>query len=429
MRSDVATESLAIARVPRRALLSTLAVLYITQGLPFGLASEYLPVILRQAHYGLGAIAAVGWLQLPWQLKIFWARMADRSPYRERSREILLGVQLTLACFIGLYAPFAFRAAPRIWFTLTALCALVAATQDIFVDALAVRSLAPSDLGYGNMAQVAGYRLGMLAGGAGLLLLTDVWGQRSTLLVAALTVASAGAVAFALLGDPRFTVLPAAYRTASESRATPLGLWGVFKHMFAREGRTVIFMVATFKLGVHIAAPLIKPMVVDAHWTMTQIGVAVVTLGIVCGVTGALSGGVLYRALSEPRALVVCACLHAVTCAVLALAARLHVPRGLTMVAIGTEHFASGVGTTVLFAALMTATRRSSAALHYTVLTTANALVLGLGGQLGGFLGDRFGFTTTYTIAALICVLPLAFVADWSRAAAWSAAEPEGERA
>ena len=93
------------------------------------------------------------------------------------------------------------------------------------------------------------------------------------------------------------------------------------------------------------------------------------------------------------------------------------------MIAIASEHFASGLGTTVLFAALMTATRPSQASMHYTLLTSLNALAIGLGGLSGGILGDRLGEAGTYALAIVVSFAALALVPDWDRAARASAAE------
>ena len=59
-------------RVDRRGgqVLAALALLYTAQGIPFGLAAEYLPVVLREMGYSRTFIASVFWLQLPWQLKV-----------------------------------------------------------------------------------------------------------------------------------------------------------------------------------------------------------------------------------------------------------------------------------------------------------------------------------------------------------------------
>ena len=61
-----------------RRILLALSLLYAAQGVPYGFASDYMPVALRQSGYSMGLIAAVSWLQLPWQLKIIWSTLADR---------------------------------------------------------------------------------------------------------------------------------------------------------------------------------------------------------------------------------------------------------------------------------------------------------------------------------------------------------------
>ena len=50
----------------------------------------------------------------------------------------------------------------------------------------------------------------------------------------------------------------------------------------------------------------------------------------------------------------------------------------------------------MLFAALMSATRPADAGLHYTVLTSANALAIGIGGLLGAGIADLFGKSATF---------------------------------
>jgi predicted MFS family arabinose efflux permease len=177
----------------------------------------------------------------------------------------------------------------------------------------------------------------------------------------------------------------------------------------------------TYKLGLHMATVLIKPMLVDAHWTNRQIGLAAVTLGITCGLVGAAAGGVLHRLVSETRALAIAGILQAIVCVPLVLSLRLGVPLGWTTVSIATESFVSGLGTTVLFAALMTATRKADAGLHYTLLTSANTVAIGVGGQLGGSLADHIGKGTVLALAAVLCAVPLVLLPRWKRAAAASA--------
>ena len=398
-----------------RRILIALSLLYAAQGVPYGFASDYMPVALRQNGYSLGLIAAVSWLQLPWQLKIIWSTLADRPRVRARSREILLVLQTLLFLTIGLFAVAPLKEAPAFWFVLVFFTALFASTQDIFVDALAVRSLPADQLGFGNTAQVAGYRLGMLAGGAGLLLLIKPLGPRGAVLVSGSLV---------LLATPAARLLRERDddEPAPDSKApSRLAVFALARHIFSKDAWPVIVIALTYKLGLHMAAVLIKPMLVDAKWTNDQIGLSAVTLGISAGLVGAAFGGYLHRVTSETNALAIAGVLQAIMCLPLVAALELGVPFLWTTISIATESFVSGLGTTVLFAALMTATRKADAGLHYTLLTSANTIAIGIGGQLGGSLADRIGKIAVLGLAAVLCAVPLVLLPKWRTAAKASA--------
>jgi MFS transporter, PAT family, beta-lactamase induction signal transducer AmpG len=410
---------------PRRSrtILLALASLYMAQGIPFGFATEYLPVVLRESGMSYVGIAALSWLQLPWQLKIFWAKAADHPFLRTRTRVVVLVMQLALTATVACFALRPLRSAPVLWFALTFVAATLAATQDVFVDAFAVRVLRPEERGYGNTAQVAGYRLGMLVGGAALLLLTGQLGEPMTLLACAGVVAAASIGAFASSEDagargpepgaPASTDVD----PGTDTRSRALGIGGLARHAIGREAWRVLALALTFKLGLHMAVSLLKPMAVDYGWSKQQIGAAVVSVGSASALLGAAFGGLLHRVLREKRALILALGVQALVCAPLVLVDQMHAPLGLTTVAIALEHFGSGLGTTVLFAALMTATRPADAGLHYTVLTSANALALGLGGLFGGLLADQAGKTVTFVVATLVCIAPAILLRRWNEAA------------
>ena len=373
---------------PRRGTMSAvvaLAALYMAQGIPFGFATEYLPVVLRESGVSYAGIAALSWLQLPWQLKIFWAKAADHPTLRSRTRVVVLVMQLALTATVAAFALRPLRSAPMLWFVLTFVAAALAATQDVFVDAHAVRVLRPEDRGFGNTAQVAGYRVGMLVGGAALLLLVTKLGEPTTLLACAGVVALASVGAFVASEDV------AAERSGHSEAADPaakaqeaIGIRALAKHALGRDTWVVLAVAVTFKLGLHMASSLLKPMAVDHGWTKQQIGAAVVSVGSAAALVGV---------------------------------ERLHAPIGLTTAAIALEHFGSGLGTTVLFAALMTATRPANAGVHYTVLTSANALAIGFGGLLGGVCADLAGKSVTFVAATLVCLLPAVLLPRWDHAA------------
>jgi PAT family beta-lactamase induction signal transducer AmpG len=396
-------------------VLGALALLYGAQGVPFGFAAEYLPVLLRTQGMSRTQIAALFWLQLPWQLKPLWAGVADHPRVRPWSRPLLLGLQLCLALTMAAYALFSGPGALGPWFALTALAALVAATQDIFVDAFAVRALSHDDRGYGNSAQIAGYRVGIIVGGGGMLVLSAALGTSVTVLCCAALIALAGAGAFVLRDDearpspPDVGAVSYASRRGSSSRPRRTGRRGSCRccgMCLARCGG------ASRRWPSPSSSAPTRPRGSSSRCWSTRGGAtrpsgprwSPSARGRRC--SGPLGGGALHRALGERRALGVAAVAQAVTALPLVAVVALGAPRGLTSAVIALEHGASGLGTTVLFAALMTATSRARAALHYTVLTSLNALAIGLGGLVGAAVGDLAGNRVAFLAAAALAAAP-----------------------
>jgi MFS transporter, PAT family, beta-lactamase induction signal transducer AmpG len=409
----------------RTAILGALTLLYAAQGIPFGFAAEYLPVVLRQAGLSRTVIASFSSLQVPWQLKPLWAGFVDLPSVRQRARFVLLSLQFLLAVVMASYALIGGRDALVPWAVITFIAAFIAATQDIFVDAFAVRSLASGERGWGNSAQVAGYRLGISMGGGGMLALSGIWGSRLTLFACAGVIALTALAAFVLRTETepvQNSLSP--YRKdqkSEEKQGYFTGLRSIVAHQFQRSVLPVTAVAVTYKLGIHAASGLVKPMLVDAHWTVAEIGLLVVTLGAGSSIVGSLLGGVLHRWLGEVTALRAGMVFHGIAVVPLVFVVQMGCPRGATALALAVEHAASGMGTTLLFAALMTATQRDRAALHYTVLTSFNALAILIGSGLGALLGDTLGEQAAFGISALLCLLPWPFLHRWTAHAEASA--------
>ncbi|MBI5512947.1 MAG: hypothetical protein HY909_04220 [Deltaproteobacteria bacterium] len=402
-------------RGPRASVLAALAVLYAAQGVPLGFAVEYLPVVLRRAGFSLTELAALGLLQLPWQAKALWAGLADHPRVRPHGRGALLGLQLLLALTVASYGLFHGREALRPWLALTLLAAFLASTQDVFVDAFAVRSLGPAERGYGNAAQIGGYRVGMILGGGGMLVLSAQLSPSLTVGLCGALIALAGVGAFALR-DGALEVS----RALPPPRGTVLEL---LRGMVRREAWKVAALALTFKLGMHAAGVLVKPMLVDAGWSQASIGWVAVNLGTGAAVAGSLLGGFLHQRLGDRRGLSLAAVLQAVSLLPLLVAYGTGLPRGLTALALVSDHLASGAASTMLFAALMRATRPDRAALHYTLLTSLNALALALGGFLGAGLGEHVGLLPTFSVSVGLCLGPLWFLRGWEAQAEASAGD------
>jgi MFS family permease len=255
----------------RVATLSALGGLYVAQGLPYGFFTQTLPVVLKQHEVGLEAIGLSSLLALPWALKALWAPLVDRLP----RRATLLALQLaSVALLIGLSLldPGHLGALAAVILTIN----LLAATQDIATDGLAVRTLTDDDRGLGNALQVAGYRAGMIVGGGALLSASGWLGWSWTVLT--------------LAGLTALATLPAlAVPDAPPPERPPAGNpWG----WLALPGALPWCLVlATFKLGDYLGQGMLRPWLVDEGLSVELLGLLLGLGGFGAGLVGALIGG------------------------------------------------------------------------------------------------------------------------------------------
>lgn len=404
--------------------LAGLFALYFAQGIPLGIAAEYLPVSLRQEHASYSLVAAVSWLQLPWSLKILWARAGDVPSFRSRARTIVGALQLGLAITIALYALRPLADARVLWFVLTSVAALFAATQDVFVDGLAVRTLSKEERGIGNVAQVGAYRLGMVMGGAGLLTFGASLGERPAMFALAATIAVASAGALFVTERPTDLPPDATPEKKRTFRDEARAAWATLRRMVRPEVRAVLVVAFVYKLGLHTASSLLKPTLVDAGWSKERIGALAVTVGVLAGVLGSVIGGAVHRRFGDRASLLGAGILQAIVCVPLVLVSSFASSTGFVTAVMALEHAASGLGTTVLFAALMGATDPKNASLEYTVLSTANALSLGAGGALGGATADLVGREAGFLLGGVLSLVALVALRRFGEASRALRSEP-----
>jgi len=291
--------------------LGVLWTLYFVQGLPFGFQATALPVYLRSTGVSLTAIGFTTALALPWMLKMFWSPLVDRFGSRRfgrrRSWIVPLQLLLALACFAGAFATTNDRIA--VLLVLVLLMNVFAATMDIAVDGLAVDILELPELGKGNVAQVVGYKAGMLTGGGLLVWASGTIGWEGLFIAMGALVAGALVVSISFREsyhrDPeaadsplRHPSLAAVVRLLGESVRSWDALW-------------LLLFVGTYKFGETMVDTMFKPFLVDAGFAKEQIGLWVGSWGMLFSIAGSIVGG--YAATRWPllRAVAVTAALRA----------------------------------------------------------------------------------------------------------------------
>jgi len=151
-------------------------------GLPILLIFSTLSVWLREAGLQRATVTFFSWAALGYSFKFVWAPLIDRLPFpyvtrkmgRRRGWLIVSQFSLILAMvWTSLFDP-------QKAITLTAVGAVLigfsSATQDIVIDAYRIESAEPEMQSMLSSMYIAGYRIGMIAAGAGSLWLADWWG-------------------------------------------------------------------------------------------------------------------------------------------------------------------------------------------------------------------------------------------------------------
>lgn len=152
--------------------LGVFGLLYFSEGAPIGLIWWALPTRMRAEGLPVERITVLmSLLVLPWVFKFLWAPAVDWGGRDLRrlagwvvGAQWVMGWSLVPLIWLSPATGFAW------WSGLLLLHALAAATQDVAIDALAVRSTPPAELGRVNGAMQAGMLLGRSLFGGGALL-------------------------------------------------------------------------------------------------------------------------------------------------------------------------------------------------------------------------------------------------------------------
>lgn len=420
-------------RSRRLGKLGVLWTLYFVQGLPFGFQATALPVYLRSAGMSLAGVGLVTALSLPWSLKILWAPLVDRYAGgrlgRRRSWILPLQLLLGLACLAAALVPPHEGVTPIL--VLVLVMNLLAATLDIAVDGLAVDVLELGELGYGNVAQVVGYKAGMLTGG-GLL----VWAS-GTIGWEGLFVAMAGLVAACFLVSLTWSdVAPAPAGTTTALAGGPqvalvhprLGEIVAGLGRAAREGGGgwLLLFVGTYKLGESMADTMFKPFLVDAGYRAEQIGLWVGTWGMLFSIVGSIGGGLLAKRLPLLRAVGIAAALRALPVAGEWWLSVVDPTPGRVVAVTCAEHLFGGALTTALFAYMMSRVDRRIGATHYTLLAAVEVWGKLPAAWASGFIAAHASYPVLFGLATLLSIAFLALLGPVGAAARRGARRPEG---
>jgi PAT family beta-lactamase induction signal transducer AmpG len=378
----------------RFAIPALACILYFSEGFPFGIVSEAVNLYLAFAKVDLTTIGLISSVGLVWTLKFFWAPVIDSvATYRAWIFGALIVLALSLAA-LGLVPP----ASPAFWAAMIVLV-FASATQDIAIDALAIRITPHELLGVVNSARVAAYRAAMIVAGGGVALLADHIGWRNAFLAAA-------GIPLIMLALTAFTAPRES--GATEKRENPFqALWTWIQRPGAIAFLTFILL---YRLGDNALTPMIRPYWVSRGFSATEVGNVTTTLGMICTIAGAIAGGAFLTRFGVYRGLLVLGLVQMLSNLAYALVATTSAGRPAMYGAAIIETFCGGLGTAAFLSFLMAICDRDNAATEYAMLSALFAVSRTFAFSFSGWFANELGFARYYWLTAALALPGLALL-------------------
>lgn len=365
------------------------AILYFSEGLPYGIVNELFPLYLRSRGVSLTAIGLISTVSLAWTFKVLWSPLVDRiATYRSWISGALLVLTLCLITFALSPAP----AGPMFWATLTVM-ALASATQDIAVDAYTIVMTPTRMLGPVNSIRVASYRVAIILCGGGMAALASTIGWPAGFWAAAAI--TAGIFVFS-----RF--LP---DTAERVREARQPLFRGLLQWIARPNAVILLaVVLLYRLGDAALLPMIKPFWIDLGYSTAEVGTVTTVIGVAFTILGAFLGGLIIAKIGILRALLILGVVQMLSNAGYALVATWSLGRTALYTASIIENLTSGLGIAAFLAFLMAICDREFAATEFAMLSAIFALTRSVAGSFSGVWAQSIGYPAYFWITMALGV-------------------------
>jgi MFS transporter, PAT family, beta-lactamase induction signal transducer AmpG len=390
-----------------------LAILFMgfASGLPLALTGSTLAIWLKESGISLTAIGLFALVGVSYNAKFLWAPLVDRVKLpiltrmlgRRRSWAVAIQGALIVALLLLGNADPAVVWPIRVA-TLAVLVAFLSASQDIVIDAYRVELLHEDEQGAGAAATQVGYRVGMIASGAGALYVAAFvsWFWAYAAMAALMLV---GVITVLMTREPAVIVqrAPTTLKSAIVEPFTELG---------TRDAWLVILIfVVLFKFGDALAGVMSSPFYVALGFSKVEIANIAKLFGLVASVAGLWLGGLMVFRLGVMRALMVCGILQMLANLMYIVQLWAGPDVEILKLTIAIENVTGGMSSAAFVAYLSRLCSPAYTATQYALLSALAAVARTLLASSGGGMVDTFGWTAFFLIATGACIPSLAILA------------------
>jgi MFS transporter, PAT family, beta-lactamase induction signal transducer AmpG len=411
-------EAFAVYRKPR---VAGMIFLGFSAGLPFLLVFSTLSAWLRDEGVARTTIGFFSWVGITYSIKVFWAPVVDRLPLPmltkslgKRRSWMLLAQIIIAAGLLGM----AFSDASTQLQQIALFALLVAfgsATQDIVIDAYRIEAVDKLLQGAMAATYVLGYRLALLAAGAGSFYIAEAFSwQTAYCFMAALM--SVGIITTLNILEPVITVDEEANELEvklesvvglgeKKSFASILSAWFIdsvvspFVEFFKRNGWISLFillLIASYRISDITMGVMANPFYLDTGFSKIEIANITKVFGFFMTILGAGLGGILVVRYGILRPLLAGAILVVVTNLLFIFLALSEPSLALLALVISVDNLSGGIATSVFIAYLSSLTSTSYTATQYALFSSLMTLPAKVIGGFSGVVVDSYGYASFF---------------------------------
>ncbi|MCB8890043.1 AmpG family muropeptide MFS transporter [Vreelandella malpeensis] len=416
----------------------TMLFLGFSAGLPFLLVFSTLSAWLRSDGVEVAAIGFFAWIGMLYSIKFFWAPVVDRLAlpgltrlFGQRRGWMLLAQALIVAGLVGMAG--VDPVGNLGWVAAFALLvAFGSATQDIAVDAYRIESAGDDLQAALSSSYIIGYRLGLIAAGAGALYIAAHLSWSAAYLCMALLM-GVGVLTVLIRPEPARASLglqlvhePSVRVFLRTSRGKPkayrrLGAWALgavvcpFMDFFRRFGVKalgLLLFIAVFRVSDLAMGSMANPLYIDLGFSLETIATVTNIFGIAMSITGGILGGLLVVRYGIGPLLIAGAALVMITNLLFSALALVGDRVPMLVVTIVGDNLANGLASAVFIAFLSSLTSKAYTATQYALFSSLMTLPGKFLSGFGGLVVAAQGYATFFLVATLLG-LPAVLLAVW----------------
>jgi PAT family beta-lactamase induction signal transducer AmpG len=398
-------------------------------GLPFLLVFSTLSAWLRDEGIARTTIGFFSWIGITYSIKFFWAPVVDRLPLPlltrllgKRRSWLLLAQSTIVFGLVGMALTDPHTDLTRIA-VFALLVAFGSATQDITVDAYRIEAVDKRLQGAMAATYVLGYRIALLAAGAGAFYIAAAHSWSMAYLVMAALMAVGIGTTLVIREplhrmDQRTRELEARLESrigagSRESGYARLAAWlsdavvSPFVEFFQRNGAlaiVILLLVGSYKLSDITMGVMANPFYLDLGFSKTDIANITKLFGFFMTIAGAGLGGILVIRYGIMRPLLAGAILIAVTNLLFVWLAVSEPHLSTLAIVISADNLSGGLATAAFIAYLSSLTNTAYTATQYALFSSLMTLPAKFIGGFAGVIVDSAGYASFFLYAGLLGV-------------------------